>query len=99
MTQFAQFPQMLYKACGSEQIHGGRFSTLVVSNEQEHADAIASGWFETTDAAVEASAPAEDNSPATREELEQKATELGIPFSSRTSDKKLRDLIAATLEE
>lgn len=42
-------------------------------------------------AAAEGSAP-------TRAELEQKATELGIKFDGRTSDKKLADLIKATLE-
>jgi hypothetical protein len=36
--------------------------------------------------------------PASREALEAKATEIGIKFDGRTSDKKLRDLIAATLE-
>ena len=34
----------------------------------------------------------------TRDELEQKATELSIKFDGRTSDKKLRDQIAAALE-
>ena len=34
----------------------------------------------------------------TRAELEQKANELGLKFDGRTSDKKLGDLIAATLE-
>lgn len=46
---------------------------------------------------AEQSAP-DSSKPPNREELEQKATELGIEFSARVSDKKLRDLIAATLE-
>jgi hypothetical protein len=39
-----------------------------------------------------------DNEPPTRAELEAKAVELGIKFTDKTSDKKLGDLIAATLE-
>jgi len=38
------------------------------------------------------------DAPPTRAELEQKAAELGLKFDGRTSDRKLRDLIAATLE-
>jgi hypothetical protein len=40
----------------------------------------------------------DDNMPPTRPELEAKATELGIKFNDKTSDKKLGDLIKATLE-
>jgi len=47
---------------------------------------------------VETAVP-EDNSPPTREELEAKATELGIPFNGRTSDKKLSGLIATALQQ
>lgn len=35
-----------------------------------------------------------DDAPPTREELEQKATELGIKFDGRTTDKKLAAKIA-----
>lgn len=113
-----QFPQMLYKAGGPEQIHGANFSTLVVNDAEEHAAAVADGWCETTPdaldaqqaekeraarAAAEAAAKlaeqAGDTKPVTREELEQKATELGIPFSPRVSDKKLGEAIAAKLAE
>jgi len=47
---------------------------------------------------VEATVPDED-APPTREELEAKATELGIPFNGRTSDKKLSGLIATALQQ
>jgi hypothetical protein len=49
-----QFPQMLYKAGGPEQIHGGNFSTLDVRNADEHAAALDAGWCETTTQALEA---------------------------------------------
>lgn len=39
------------------------------------------------------------NAQPTRAELEQKASELGLPFDGRTSDRKLRDLIAAAVEQ
>lgn len=51
------------------------------------------------DAQALVAAAAAEKAPATREELEAKATELGIKFDGRTSDKKLGDLIAAQLEE
>ena len=47
---------------------------------------------------VEAAVP-DENAPPTREELETKATELGIPFNGRTSDKKLSGLIATALQQ
>lgn len=115
-----RFPQMLYKAGGPEQIHGGSFSTLVVNDADEQAAALADGWCETTPdaldaqqaekeratrAAAEAAAKlaeqtgGESTKPPTREELEQKAGELGIPFSARVSDKKLGEAISAKLAE
>ena len=41
----------------------------------------------------------DDNASPTREELEQKATELGIKFDGRTSDKRLLARIEAALKE
>jgi hypothetical protein len=42
--------------------------------------------------------PVDDNSPPTRQELEQKATMLGIKFDGRTSDKKLGERITQVIE-
>jgi hypothetical protein len=53
-------------------------------------------------AAKAAEAPAivpEDDALPTREELEVKATELGIRFDGRTKDKKLGQLIQDRLSE
>ena len=47
---------------------------------------------------VESAVP-DENAPPTREELEAKATELGIPFNGRISDKKLSGLIATALQQ
>ena len=49
--------------------------------------------------ASELEAVPEDNAPVTREELEAKATELGIPFNGRTSNKKLTSLIETALAQ
>lgn len=113
------FPKMLYRAGGSEPIHGGHFATLIVDDEAGEAAALADGWFVATDdaaeadrvakaaaldaaeakAIAEAQAVVDANAQPTRAELEQKATELGLPFDGRTSDRKLRDLIAAAIEQ
>ena len=42
---------------------------------------------------------APDDAPPTREELEQKATELGLKFDGRTSDKRLLARIETALKE
>lgn len=107
-----KYPQMVYKAGGREQIHGGQFTTMLVHSDDELAQALADGWSENTDDAKDAAlaeqeraareaerlaAQAEAIKPPTREELEQKAAELGIPFSARVSDKRLGESIAAKL--
>ena len=101
-----RFPQMLYRAGGAEQIHGGRFSTLIVNDAESLEAALAGGWHETTPAALEAAAnPPEqlkapaDDAPPTRAELEQKALELGIKLDGRWGDKRIGDEIAKKLAE
>jgi len=49
--------------------------------------------------APEPEAVPDDNAPVTRDELEAKATELGIPFNGRTSNKKLTSLIETALAQ
>lgn len=106
------FPRMLYKAGGPEEIHGGRFHTKLVHDDDELDAALAGGWHKTTPAAVEAAKPTpaptaaptqapvqipDDNAAPTRGELEQKARELGIDFSPNIGDKKLIERIDAVL--
>jgi hypothetical protein len=67
--------------------------------KQAHLDRLAAQEAERRAQEEAAQAAADAASMPTRAELEQKATELGLKFDGRTSDKKLRDLIAATLEE
>jgi hypothetical protein len=59
-------------------------------------------WSAEQRAKAAAEAPVnvpQDDAPVTREELEAKATELGIPFNGRTSNKKLSGLIATALQQ
>lgn len=98
-------PTMLYKHPGAHEMHGDKFDYIVV-DEQDVDQAKKEGWHLTTTEAKEktkapakpAPAPADDNAPPTREELETKATELGIKFDGRTSDAKLGSLIAKAME-
>lgn len=96
-----KYPQMLYRFPGTEPLHGGLFATLIVANAPEHKAATADGWHEGSDeakAAHEAAKAPKRSSAPTREELEQKAIELSIPFDARVSDKKLGELIAEKLK-
>lgn len=46
------FPRMMYQTGGTEEIHGGRFATHIVNNEDELDAALASGWSLTTSEAA-----------------------------------------------
>lgn len=100
------FPRMIYRAGGTEEIHGGHFSTLIVDDQDALDAALADGWHLTTDEARAPAAPAlgalalnsDDDAPPTRAELEQKAHELGIEFSPRLGDAKLAERIAEKLK-
>jgi hypothetical protein len=50
-------------------------------------------YFPSPIDAIEVQAAPQDDAPPTRDELEAKATELGIRFDGRTGDKKLGQLI------
>lgn len=108
-----EYPKMLYRhpSTGANSIHleGASYDTTTVGSDDEETAALADGWFTTWPAARQATLDAQaavaqaaqavtDAAPATRAELEQKAKELNIAFDGRTSDKKLGDLIRATLE-
>lgn len=108
------FPRMLYKADGSQPIHDGLFSTLIVNDADEHAAATADGWCNSTPEALQAKADAIEAAriaaeqaaeaeaqkalaagEVTRADLEKAATDLGLKFDGRTSDKKLRAMVEA----
>ncbi len=93
------FPKMLYKFPGTEAIHGGNFATLIINDQEAEEAAVADGWSLSTDEAKAAAAKPsdDDNAPATREELEAKAKELGVSFSANIGDKKLAERIEEAL--
>lgn len=102
-----EYPKAMFKYPGAELIDGMGFDSRVVDSREQQREAEAEGWHETTDEAFAASemaasaarADAADDEPPTREELEAKATELGIDFRSNISDKTLAERIAAKLAE
>jgi hypothetical protein len=105
-----KFPCHLYKVPGPHMGHGGvMYKYVGCRDEEEFKTLSAAGWRASLE---EAAAPTaeeviqsitaaeeviEDMSPATREELEQKARELGIGFNKRTSDETLAERIAEAL--
>lgn len=93
---------MLYKAPGPHEIHGGRFDYTIV-NDEDIEKALAAGWNLTTTeakAAHEAALQqAADSAPPTRDELKQKAAEMGLSFAGNISNEKLAALIEAALAE
>ena len=99
-----EFPTLVYRCPGNHQRPGGTYSYRQVSDDAGLTSALAEGWFATLPEAIIGKSVAteeevQDDAPPTREELEAKATELQIKFDGRTSDKALRDRIAAALED
>jgi len=75
----------------------GWFSTIGEATEATATEATATEVPLTSPEAHEPDAGEE--APPTREELEAKATELGIEFSPRIGDKKLAERIEAALNQ
>lgn len=95
-----EFPRLVYKDGGPHPRQGGTYSYQAVQDEQQLEAALDDGWHASLPAAVEAARLAKsDSKPATRDELEQMATKLGVPFRPRVSDKKLREAIDAKLAQ
>lgn len=87
-----EFPRLVYKSADEHQL---------VADSSELSAACKCGWFASVPEAL-ANAPAAaeqdlDNTPPTRAELELKAKELKIKFSTKTTDAKLGALIAKKL--
>lgn len=105
------FPTMVYRSPGFHGgPDGSTFDYLGVDSPEAMKAALSDGWRATIAEAIagtkagailtevkEAQEAVDDVSPATRDELEQKARELGIGFNARTSDKVLAQRIAERL--
>lgn len=101
------YPLAMYRMPGRDvETDSGWCAYRVVADDAEREAALADGWHETAPDAAEAlraaNAPAADfppdDAPPTRDELEQKAAELGIKFDGRWGDKRLADAISAALK-
>lgn len=89
---------MLYKHPGQHKLHGDMFDYIIV-NEDAVEDTIKKGWSLTTDEAKGImDAEIIDNAPPTREEIEAKATELGIKFRSNTTDETILSKIKEVID-
>lgn len=104
------FSTLVYRCPGAHFAYAGQtYEYKGVYSEIELAVALKNGWFASLVEAVEFANRADDagpdeleekadDAPPTREELELKATELGIKFDGRTSDAKLLERINEALE-
>jgi len=101
-----EFPSMVYKVPGKHVRPHGTFDFAGVNNAEELEAKLKDGWFSSLSEAIEpkkeapvvATTETDDTAPPTRQELEQKATELGIKFDGRFSDKKISQLIEEALK-
>jgi hypothetical protein len=106
------FPTILYRTPGPhKKPRAGTYAYTGAADLNEFDALTAKGWFPSYEEAaaskmaskIVAAAEALDDaldtvSPATRDELEAKAKELGVSFNARTSDKKIAERIAEALE-
>lgn len=95
-----KYPTMVYRCPGPHQRKGGTFDTRGVKSQEELEAALKDGWFETLPEAIEGKASLKElppETPPTREELEQKAKELGISFAPNIKDATLAKKISDTL--
>lgn len=88
-----EFPRLVYKSASVHEL----------AEDAKHFDSlISAGWFPSVPDAIAGKkavsnkdeSPVDQGDDPTRDELEQKATELGIKFDKRTSDAKLVERIA-----
>lgn len=97
----SEFPTLVYKSPGDHFGPGSATYSYKGVREQAQLDeALSSGWFRTLAEALagDHDEPSDDSAP-TREELEEKATELGLKFDGRTTDAGLLKKIETALAE
>lgn len=95
-----KYSDLVYQCPGPHSRPGGTFAYREVKSEVEHEEALANGWFRTLPEAIDgkhAEKEASFEPPPSRDELEQKAKELGIKFDKKTTDEALSKKIAEAL--
>lgn len=96
---------MVYRVPGKHLGAGGTYDFAGVKNAEELQAKLKDGWFPSLPEAIDSkqttpvveAVKTDDIAPPTRQELEEKATELGIKFDGRFSDKKIAQLIDEAL--
>jgi hypothetical protein len=97
-----QYPRFVFQKGGNHHCKNGKYKERLVWNQDEMFEAVKSGWYLTPDDAIsgktytfrsfkqEKENETEENDPClndlTREELEDKAKELGIGFNVKTKN-------------
>ncbi len=97
-----EFPALVYKVPGKYVRPYGTYDFTGVNDAEELQAKLKEGWFCSLSEAIEPQdkevvEEEDDTAPPTRQELEEKATELGIKFDGRFSDKKIAQLIDEAL--
>lgn len=98
------FPTIMYRTPGPHpKPRGGTYAYKGAADHAEFDVLLGRGWFPSYEDAVvgkivSAVSEIDTVSPATRDELEAKAKELGVSFNARTSDKTIAERIASVLE-
>jgi hypothetical protein len=98
------FPTIMYRTPGPhKKPRGGTYAYKGAADQAEFDVLLGRGWFPSYEDAVvgkivAAVSEIDTVSPATRDELEAKAKELGVSFNARTSDKTIAERIALALE-
>ena len=98
-----EYPRMVYRSGGECALESGNYSIKIVADADDLEASQADGWhldqYAAKDAAEALTAKGDDDTtPPTRAELEAKATELGVRFDGRISDKTLAARIADALK-
>lgn len=97
------YPRNVYKSPGPYSCQSGSFDLMSVGDKEEHEIAVIDGWSDSVPEAVAGKkkaatvAPADDNAPPTRDEMNAKAKELGIKTDGRWSDERLMQKIESKL--
>jgi hypothetical protein len=90
-------PEIVYKVPGHNAGPKGKtYDWKPVKSEDEFLQALEDGWFDTLEDAISGKAN-EIEAPPSREELKEKAEELGIKYAKNITDKTLFGLIKEKL--
>ena len=103
------FPRFVYKNGGKYQRKGGMYSFVSVNSDAELNDHLSNGWVMSLDDVINNIQPKkdevvksqvpDDNAPVTREELNQKAKELGIKVHHKMKDSTIELMINDALSK